>query len=268
MSYIGNWQKIAYGNADFFTVVCLPEKAGKFPTVLCRTPYTGSEELLSEDEIVEKKQAEYHCWLEAGYAMVYQHCRGKGKSSGDFVPYICEREDGLFLQEWVRRQPFYNGELFLMGGSYTASLHYATAPFARDIKGAIFEVQDSERYRLWYRNGQMRKGHADWHFRLMEAEGGLDKAFTKDSFSQLPLIGLSERALGTFAEDFEQMLMAPSPLDPFWQTRFGGGETVGKIGKVGNEGVRLAVGIVLPHRDEIDLLAQKKLGYVGEIGGQ
>lgn len=40
------------------------------------------------------------------------------------------------------------------------------APFENDIKGAVFEVQDSERYRLWYRNGQMRKGHANWHFSL------------------------------------------------------------------------------------------------------
>lgn len=35
---------------------------------------------------------------------------GKGQSMGDFVPYIYEREDGLFLQEWIGNQSFYNGE--------------------------------------------------------------------------------------------------------------------------------------------------------------
>ena len=87
------------------------------------------------------------------------------------MPYINEREDGLAFREWIRKQPFYNGEMFLMGASYTSSLHYATAPFEKDIKGAAFSVQDSERYRLWYRNGQMRKGHANWHFGLYKEKG-------------------------------------------------------------------------------------------------
>ena len=110
----------------------------------------------------------------------------------------------------------------MKGGSYTASVHYATAPFEKDIKGAIFEVQDSERYRLWYRNGQMRKGHANWHFGLYKSKCGLNKKFDMGSFSELPINELSMRALGEFAPDFEQMLRAHSPRDEFWSTRFGG----------------------------------------------
>ncbi len=76
--------------------------------------------------------------------MVFQHCRGQGKSSGEFIPYIHEREDGLALREKIREESFYNGEIYLIGESYTASLHYSTAPFEEDIKGAVFDVQDSE----------------------------------------------------------------------------------------------------------------------------
>ena len=143
------------------------------------------------------------------------------KSTGAFVPYIHEREDGLALRQWIRTRPFYNGELFLFGGSYVASLHYTTAPFESDIKGAVFEVQDSERYNLWYRNGQMRKGHANWHFGLYKNKCGLNKSFNIMSFSERPLKGLSERVLGNRAEDFEQMLAAPFPSDEFWNTRSG-----------------------------------------------
>jgi predicted acyl esterase len=112
-----------------------------------------------------------------------------------------------------------------MGGSYTSSLHYATSPFEKDIKGAVLEIQDSERYRLWYRNGQMRKGHANWHFGLYKPKCNLNKSFSMKSFSELPLKGLSERVLGDRAEDFEQMLEAASPSHEFWSTRFGGIDT-------------------------------------------
>ncbi|MBR5501105.1 MAG: CocE/NonD family hydrolase [Clostridia bacterium] len=222
MRYFTYTKYIEFSDANFFTVVLLPQKEGTFPTVIFRTPYVQSTVEMPDDEVKEHCLTAHAQWLSRGYAVVYQHCRGQGKSTGAFVPYIHEREDGLALREWVRKQPFYNGELYLCGGSYTASLHYATAPFEEDVKGAVFEVQDSERYRLWYRNGQMRKGHANWHFSLYKNKCNLNKKFTMASFSERPLQNLSERVLGDRAEDFEQMLMAPHPLDAFWNTRFGG----------------------------------------------
>ena len=148
-----------YLNLDddrLFTMVALPREGGRFPTVICRSPYVKNTVERGEDELVQEFLRSNAEFLSRGYAVVFQHCKGCGKSTGAFVPYVHEREDGLALREWVRRQPFYNGELYLVGGSYTASLHYATAPFEDDVKGAVFEVQDSERYSLWYRNGQMR----------------------------------------------------------------------------------------------------------------
>ncbi len=203
----------------------LPHEEGSFPTVVCRSPYVQALLDRTESDIIQDYLNMYTAWLTRGYAIVYQHCRGQGKSTGAFVPYIHEREDGLALRKWIREQSFYNGELFLFGGSYTASLHYATAPFEHDIKGAVFEVQDTERYRLWYRNGQMRKGHANWHFGLYKSKCGLNKTYTFDSFSELPLQDLSERVLDDRAEDFEQMLFAQSPSNAFWNTRFGGVDT-------------------------------------------
>lgn len=205
-----------------FTIIALPEPSGKFPTVIFRTPYVKHLADKSEAELVESYSASLEAWIARGYAVVYQHCKGQGKSSGEFVPYIHEREDGLALRQWIRNQDFYNGELYLCGSSYTASLHYSTAPFEADIKGAVFEVQDSERYNLWYRNGQMRKGHANWHFGLYKANCALNKQFNYDSFSQLPLQNLSERAFSERADDFEEMLFAHRKSHKFWDTRFGG----------------------------------------------
>ncbi len=224
MKYYTSVNYIEFNNICFFTAVFLPNRDGTFPTVIFRSPYVSFETDIPESEIIQNHLNSYKCWLDRGYAVVYQHCRGQGKSTGEFIPYIFEREDGLALRHWIREQSFYNGELFLCGGSYSASLNFSTAPFESDVKGAVLEIQDSERYRLWYRNGQMRKGHANWHFSLYKSKSNLCKNFSINSFSELPLKGLSKRVLNDNAEDFEQMLAAPFPTDPFWNTRFGGAE--------------------------------------------
>ncbi len=223
MSY-AYFRYITFDKEKFFTMVLMPEKDGCYPTVITRSPYVKAAENKSEEELLTEFEKANSLWTENGYAIVFQHCRGQGKSTGEFIPYVHEREDGLFLQDWIRKQSFYNGELYLMGASYTASLHYSTHPFESDIKGAVFMVQDSERYRLWYRNGQMRRGHANWHFNLYKDKCGLNKTHNMDSFSELPLENLSEKVLSDRAEDFEEMLKAENENSPFWKTRNGGAE--------------------------------------------
>ena len=152
------YEYLKTNDAELFTVISLPQNHGTFPTIIMRSPYVDQEEFLTEEEICRNKSNEYKTWNENGYAVVFQHCRGRGKSSGDCIPYINEREDGLSLQDWIRNQPFYNGELYLCGKSYDASVHFVTAPFAHDIKGTVLEVQDCERYNCNYRNGFYKMG--------------------------------------------------------------------------------------------------------------
>ena len=211
--------------AELFTVVCLPQSRGKFPTVIYRTPYVDAAEQQTEDEICTDKLCEYKGWLDNGYAVVFQHCRGRGKSTGDCVPYIYEREDGLFLQEWIRKQPFYDGELYLCGGSYTSSVHFVTTPFADDIKGAVLEVQDPERYNCNYRNGFYKMGlHGGWYVGMYKKKSNLRKNFTTESYNMLPLSDFSKTVFGEKAKDFDEILKHPDKNDAFWKTRYGGGE--------------------------------------------
>lgn len=227
------YEYVRHDGEDFFTVVILPDESVHYPVVVMRNPYVGHLTEADENEIVRQYEDSLRQWTDSGYAVVYQHCRGQGKSTGAFVPYIQEREDSSALFDWIRKQDFYGGEMYLVGGSYTASLFYTAVPFASDIKGAVLEVQDCERYRLWYRNGQMRKGHANWHFSLYKAKCNLNKSFNIRSFSALPLTGLSEKVLGDRAEDFEQMLEAERPDHKFWSTRFGGGEAHNAVKSAG-----------------------------------
>lgn len=215
---------LTVGSAALFTVICLPGD-GKYPTVIARSPYVDAEEALSEEEILARRLAENEAFLRAGYAVVHQHCRGRGKSGGDCIPYIFEREDGLALRAFIREQEFYNGELYLVGASYTASVHFVTAPFESDVRGAVLEVQDAERYRCNYRNGFFKMGlHGGWYVNMYKKKSGLRKSYATDAYRMLPLSGFSRAVLGESAEDFDEILRHPEADDPFWRTRFGGGE--------------------------------------------
>ncbi len=209
--------------AELFTVVCLPQQSGTFPTVLYRTPYADAHEQDTDEEMCQSRLDCFKAWLENGYAVIYQHCRGCGKSTGDCIPYVHEREDGLLLQEWVRKQPFYNGELYLWGASYTASVHLVTAPFAADIKGAVLEVQDCERYNCNYRNGFYKMGlHGGWYVGMYKKKSIPKKNFAPEAYHMLPLSDFSKTVLGEPAKDFDAILKHPHKDDPFWKTRFGG----------------------------------------------
>jgi len=212
-------------DAALFTVIMLPGAVEKYPTVIYRTPYADAEEKMTQEEIGAKKAEEFAPWLDAGYAVVFQHCRGRGKSSGDCIPYINEREDTLALYDWIRTQAFYNGELFLYGRSYTTSVHLVAAPFADDIKGAVLEVQDSERYNCNFRNGFYKMGlHGGWYVNMYKKKSNLRKSFVPDCYKMLPLLDFSRTVLGERAADFDEILRHPDPDDAFWRTRYGGGE--------------------------------------------
>jgi len=85
MEYVYS-QYVPCGGAELFTVVCLPATGGRFPTVVYRRPYVDDEELLSDAEVCERKRQDFSAFLKAGYAVVFQHCRGRGKSGGDCIP--------------------------------------------------------------------------------------------------------------------------------------------------------------------------------------
>ncbi len=59
-----------------YTWVVLPEKAGRYPVIVCRNPYVETK----------ADPAEYQDYDPMGYARVFQHCRGCGASEGDCIP--------------------------------------------------------------------------------------------------------------------------------------------------------------------------------------
>ena len=82
---------------------------GPWPALLLRTIYDNQE-------------PRYMGWtrkfIERGYAVVVQDCRGRGDSGGEWDPYVCELNDGYDTHEWVGQQSWCDGNVGTFGLSY------------------------------------------------------------------------------------------------------------------------------------------------------
>jgi putative CocE/NonD family hydrolase len=104
---------------DLSADLYLPRGAGKFPTVLMRTPYSNNM-----DDAIEKGRA----LTNKGYACVIQDIRGRWDSDGRYYPFQNDGEDGYDTQEWIGRQEWSDGKIGMAGSSYGGSVQWLSAP--------------------------------------------------------------------------------------------------------------------------------------------
>jgi predicted acyl esterase len=198
-----------------YTYGVRPKQGVKCPIVIQRNPYQKNVKVDLKAYLQSQKAN-----LKRGYAYIMQHCRGTGVSEGEWVPYEPERSDGLAFLEWVRTLPWYNGEIFLQGGSYGASVHWSyldTNP--SDVKGAWLTVQEVDRYNIIYRNGFFKIGlHGGWFIKGYKKK---NSALTRNKsvrLSDFPLDEFSRRYWGAAEPTFDNPLAHPRREDPYWKS--------------------------------------------------
>ena len=198
-----------------YTFGVRPAPGVKCPIVIRRTPYVQEKRV--DLAAFARSQAGN---LARGYAYVIQHCRGCGMSEGDWIPYESERADGLALLEWVRKRPWYNGEIFLEGGSYLSSVHWSylgTNP--PDVKGACLSIQEVNRYNIAYRNGFFKAGlHGGWFAKGYKKKNHDLQRDKSVSFADFPLLDFSKRYWGEAVPALDNKLAHPNANDPFWRS--------------------------------------------------
>ena len=198
-----------------YTYGIQPPKGVKCPIVVVRNPYV-TDVAVDKDKFLRAQLPN----LARGYAYVVQHCRGCGKSGGDWDPYENERADGLALLDWVRGRPWYNGEIFLEGGSYLATVHWsylATNP--PDVKGAFLSVQEVNRYNIIFRNGFYKTElHGGWFAKKYKQKNTTFKRKKPVLFSDFPLSDFSRRCWGETITSFDNQIAHPRADDPYWMS--------------------------------------------------
>lgn len=103
--------------------------AGRFPVIMERTPYgrnVASFRDITATEKTPRSRADVaRVYVSRGYVVIFQDCRGRYDSEGEFIKYLSEGADGYDTCAWIVRQPWSDGRIGTMGLSYAAHTQMA-----------------------------------------------------------------------------------------------------------------------------------------------
>ena len=108
----------------------VPAGDGPFPVLLVRLPYGKDLPGLFAYGLLPNIFA----LIEAGYAVVYQDCRGTFRSGGELVPMLNEPNDGADTLAWLTDQPWCDGNIGTYGASYLGFVQWASASASDRLK--------------------------------------------------------------------------------------------------------------------------------------
>jgi len=130
---------------------------GRFPAVMERTPYDK-----------ENKVNDGRYFARRGYVAVMQDVRGRFQSEGVWYPFAKEAPDGYDSLEWVAAQPWCDGHVGTMGGSYCGSDQSALATMnPPHLKAMVVSVGTSNYHKSSMRqNGALELRFMIYAFRM------------------------------------------------------------------------------------------------------
>lgn len=135
--------------------VLLPAGAGRFPTLVYRTPY-GKAMALKGYSTFQKAVAH-------GYAIVVQDVRGRYASGGEFDAYRNEGRDGYDTIEWAARQPWSDGNIGTFGLSYPGAVQWlAAVENPPHLKAMVPAMTFSTPRNFFYSGGVFDGSWMDW----------------------------------------------------------------------------------------------------------
>jgi len=135
--------------------VLRPSAAGRFPTLLYRTPY-------SKDAAQEEYTTFRHA-VERGYAMVIVDVRGRYHSDGEFRPYENEGRDGYDTIEWTAAQSWSNGAVGTFGLSYPGAVQWlAAVENPPHLKAMVPAMTFSTPQNFFYAGGTWDMSWMEW----------------------------------------------------------------------------------------------------------
>src|SRR5438270_12502068 len=132
--------------------VFLPTDHARVPAILVRTPYGKGLDITPH----------YQAFVEHGYAVVVEDVRGRYESEGAFEPLKQEPADGDDTLNWIARQPWSDGKVGMMGGSYVGIVQWKAAMLNNPHLKAIFPVvsgYDDYLDRFYSTGGAFQLGH-------------------------------------------------------------------------------------------------------------
>lgn len=194
------------------TDIILPKgkNSQKFPAILIRTCYNKN----SNRSIWER-------YARRGYAVVVQDCRGREASEGEWMPFVNESEDGDDTISWIAAQPWSDGGVGMLGGSYLGYVQWAAAASGNPhLKALVSQVTAGSPFTdLPRRGGCLESGILAWSFMVAEKETDPLACVRTDWDSLLrhrPIKDIPAAALGKPIPFFDEWMAHPDN-DGFWK---------------------------------------------------
>jgi uncharacterized protein len=188
--------------------IFLPGEHVRVPVLLERTPYGKSETL----------SANYQAFVDHGYGVVLEDVRGRYESEGDFDPLHQEVADGDDTLNWIARQPWSNGKIGMVGGSYRGIVQWKAALSGNPHLKAICPVvsgDDDYRDRFYSTGGAMKLGgRLEWMAENLKAPG-YHPDFARFVL-HLPVGTADVEATGWTSEMFREAA-AHATYDSYWR---------------------------------------------------
>lgn len=201
---------------ELATDIYRPDADGKFPVVLVRTPYKKE---------MNELQARYYA--RRGYVFAVQDCRGRFASSGQWNPFFDEPSDGYDAIEWLAVQPWSNGKVGMIGGSYLGWVQWwAAREHPPHLVTIIPNVSPPDPYyNIPYEYGTFFLLGAIWWADVLETEATGDlsgKAFMEIGekkyarlLRHLPVVELDSIVLGKRNKYWREWIEHPDN-DEYW----------------------------------------------------
>ena len=194
---------------DLSTDIYRPSGGGPFPTLLLRTIYDNQEPVYIEWA---------RRFVEAGYAVVMQDCRGRFDSEGAWEPYIHEAEDGYDTQQWIGAQSWCDGNIGMFGISYPGFTQTQPAPLRSPYVKGIVPIA-SQQDNFGYRPGGALGLHSSLFFGIIASRtvhrSGFGLLDWDALYRRLPLISALDDIVDA---PFYREIIRRSTYDDFWSS--------------------------------------------------
>lgn len=141
------------------TKILMPKGKDKAPVILYRTPYGKNNYVQSNLQFVQR-----------GYGVVIQDTRGREDSEGEWFPCLYEMNDGDDTLTWIGESEFCDGNVGMIGGSYSGYVQWAAAASSNSYLKAIVSIvtSGSPFTDLPYKGGCLMSGVLAWVFAMSD----------------------------------------------------------------------------------------------------
>jgi uncharacterized protein len=200
------------------TDIYRPDRPGKYPAILIRTPYKKDFSALTGKYYARR-----------GYVVAIQDCRGRFSSEGVWEPFVNESKDGYDSVECLAGQPWCNGKVGMIGGSYVGWVQWwAASERPPHLVTIIPNVAPPDPfYNIPYEYGVFFLWGAIWWADVLESGATADLTGEKlkevmgkkyhKLLRKLPVIDLDTVVLGKENPYWRKWIEHPTE-DAYWQS--------------------------------------------------